>query len=523
MTKSQPTTVGIDDMALYVPRLYLPIRTIAEKRGIAYEKLNKGLGLENMAIPDVHEDAATMAANAVVELIEKNSLRPDQIGRIYLGTESALDGAKPTATYVLEMLRRKYRDTFGTECFLHCDVVDLTFACVGGVDALQNTLDWVRNDPDRIGIVVCSDFAKYELASTGEYTQGAGAIAMLVKHQPRLLHIEDTFGVATRAAHDFFKPKRKFSKAQIIREVLDLAGLSHISTESILQKLPDSLDIHGFLDQNDEVLFLHKDTPVFDGPYSNQTYQNRIREAFLDFQNKKGDTRGFSLDRWARLIFHLPYAAHGRRIATEIFMLDLKQKGQWRQWSQQNDLPEPNASDFETPADFEKAYAQFLRALSKTDAYQNFVREKLRPAEYASAQIGNMYACSIFLALMSTLETDFLAENDLSGQTFGFFGYGSGSKSKVFEGLIQPQWREVVAGFRIRQKLNDRVPLDYETYEALHKLARTQSVCPPNGTFRLAKISDHPTRAGARYYEWIEKKEGKNSAPAADMQHDLAR
>ena len=34
-------SVGIDDMALYVPRLYLPIQTIAGERGIPYEKLNK--------------------------------------------------------------------------------------------------------------------------------------------------------------------------------------------------------------------------------------------------------------------------------------------------------------------------------------------------------------------------------------------------------------------------------------------------------------------------------------------------
>ena len=62
---------------------------------------------------------------------------------------------------------------------------------------MQNTVDWVKGDASRVGIVVCSDFAKYELASTGEYTQGAGAIAMLVKHNPRLLAIGDTFGVAS--------------------------------------------------------------------------------------------------------------------------------------------------------------------------------------------------------------------------------------------------------------------------------------------------------------------------------------
>ena len=124
--------VGIDDMSLYVPNIYLPIETLADERQIEVAKLEKGLGLHKMAVPDVHEDAATMAANAVMDLIDKNNLDPRQIGRIYLGTESALDGAKPTATYVLDMLEARYQHHFGEQCFLNCDVVDLTFACVGG-------------------------------------------------------------------------------------------------------------------------------------------------------------------------------------------------------------------------------------------------------------------------------------------------------------------------------------------------------------------------------------------------------
>ena len=47
-----------------------------------------------MAIPDVHEDTATMGANAASRLIDRNDIDPNKIGRIYLGTESALDGAK---------------------------------------------------------------------------------------------------------------------------------------------------------------------------------------------------------------------------------------------------------------------------------------------------------------------------------------------------------------------------------------------------------------------------------------------
>jgi len=494
------TKVGIDDMALYVPRLYLPIQTLAEKRNIEYAKLSKGLGLEKMAMPDVHEDAATMAANAVAELIEKNDLDPSAIGRIYLGTESALDGAKPTATYVVNMLQQKLEAQYGEQCFRNCDVVDLTFACVGGVDALQNTLDWVKNDPERIGIVVTSDFAKYELASTGEYTQGAGAVALLVKHQPRLLSVEETFGVGMHSEHDFYKPQRAFSKKQIVEEVLRLANIK-LDAQMVLDRLNGSLAVNGFIDDNDETLLLHKDTPIFDGPFSNLTYQNRIREAYQHFL-AQADTDDSLLDRWARLIFHLPYAFHGKRIFMEIFMLEKQRNGSWDAFAKAHELVAPQANDFEDEVDYQKAYAKFLKAISKTDEYRALVQEKIEKAQRASSEVGNMYACSIFLALMSTLEADWRDDSDLIGQKFGFFGYGSGSKSKVFEAEVQPHWREVVAQFQVAQKLEHRQALDYPTYEKLHRKRLHESIIPSQGEFALSSIGTEGETLGARYYKF---------------------
>ncbi len=57
--------VGIDDLSLYVPGIYLDIKALAEARQIPYEKLSQGLGLHRMSLPDANEDAATMAAEAV--------------------------------------------------------------------------------------------------------------------------------------------------------------------------------------------------------------------------------------------------------------------------------------------------------------------------------------------------------------------------------------------------------------------------------------------------------------------------
>jgi hydroxymethylglutaryl-CoA synthase len=93
--------VGIDSITFDVPKLHLPIKTLAENRNIEPEKLIKGLGLHKMTFPDAHQDVVTFAANAVYQLMRQENLNPSDIARIYVGTESGIDASKPVASYVL--------------------------------------------------------------------------------------------------------------------------------------------------------------------------------------------------------------------------------------------------------------------------------------------------------------------------------------------------------------------------------------------------------------------------------------
>ena len=212
--------VGIDSISFYVPNIYLSIEELSASRDLEFEKLNKGLGLNKMSIPDIDEDPATFAANALIDLIEKNNINLKSIGRIYMGTESALDSSKPTCTYATELVEKYFEPKYGKRCLKNCDVSDITFACIGGVDALQNSLDWVSNNHGRKAIVVCSDLSKYELNSTGEYTQGAGAVALLVSEDPSIISINNQWGVATKSEKDFFKPRRTFHKKELINDFI---------------------------------------------------------------------------------------------------------------------------------------------------------------------------------------------------------------------------------------------------------------------------------------------------------------
>jgi hydroxymethylglutaryl-CoA synthase len=504
MYSRNKSSVGIDDIAAHFPGIFLRIEDLSTARNIEYAKLNKGLGLTAMSLADVHEDAATMAANAVRKLIEQNNVHPSHIGRIYLGTESALDGSKPTSSYALDMLHHYFMPKYGSDCFLNCDVVDLTFACIGAVDALQNSLDWVRSGEDRIAIVIGSDIAKYELASTGEYTQGAGAVALLIKEHPRLLAFDESWGVATRPVHDFFKPIRTVQKKQVLAEAAEKGIGNNPDYEKLEHTIFRNLEQSGFWDSNETNVHIHKATPVFDGPYSNTCYQERIKEALNHYIAQNNLSAGeAATDNWRRLIFHLPYAYQARRMFSEIFYAEAKKRGDSDILIQEMGQTEPMAQQFEDESSYQEALSKFLTAVTKTERYKRFVVEKIEKGERASSLMGNLYTASIFLSLMSTLAVDLENDTELTDARIGFFAYGSGSKSKVFTATVQSSWREITEKFRLFQQLESRTSISYLEYEALHRENLTQSIRQVEGEFYLASIcAEKGVKEGARRYGW---------------------
>jgi len=428
--------VGIEAASFYVPHLYLEIEELAKNRNLDPIKLKKGLGLHKMAFPDVHEDAATFAAEALLRLIDDYGINPNEINRIYLGTESALDSSKPTVTLAIKMVEDVLSSRYGDDrLFKNCDALDVIFACIGGVDALQNALDYVRVNPGKKAIVIASDYAKYELSSGGEYTQGGGAVAMLISSKPDLLEIKNNWGVGMESVYDFFKPRR-------------------------------------IIDNKIEIF---SEEPVFDGQYSNECYKDRIREAYLNFKDEKGTSDNVFED-WKYIIFHLPYAFHGKRIFSEIFAIE-------------NLLPHATIED--------------LKIISGSEAYRKLVAEKIEPSQRASSEIGNMYTASIFMALISAFQIAYNIGEDLKDKRIGFFAYGSGSKSKVFEGTVGEDWKDVVSKWNLFESLKNRQVIDFSTYEKLHKKELVNSVCSNKKGFYLSHLeNENPTLIGARYYKY---------------------
>ena len=474
--------VGIDSLSYYVPSLYVDIKELATKRDIPSDKLVYGLGLKKMATPDFDEDSASIAANSLYRLIKDNKIDPRKIGRVYLGTESGVDASKPTSSYVVEILEDIFANEYGERCFKNCDIVDLTFACAGAVDALQNCCDWVRNGENRYAIVIASDIAKYELNSTGEYTQGAGAVSMLVCENPSIISFNGAWGVSTKGIGDFFKPRRSFKKSNILIEAAEILG-KEVSTDEanlLLEKANSK-----FWSDSNDIIEVYKEEPVFEGQFSNESYRERVHEAIEDFNNQ--NERDI-LNEWENIVFHLPYAFHGRRMIVN----------KWIDWMIENTMSDKIYSEVGTPD--QEIDNDWIKKVSKSNLYKSFIKNKIAPGERASSEIGNMYTASIFMSLISSLVEAVSENKSFENKKIGFISYGSGSKAKVFEGTIEKDWIQKIQPIDLFNNLNKRKKVSIDQYENLHRRKVNSNINNNDGTIKLNKISDGEYTEGLRSY-----------------------
>jgi len=191
-------SVGIERLAGYIPSYALSLTDLALARNVPPEKMTAGLGVHEMAIAAPCEDVVTLAASAGLRCLRRAGVDPNEIGLLLVATETGVDHSKPVSIFVHELLG------IGR----HCRVYELKHACYGGTAALMTAADWVRagGTRRRKALVIASDIARYELRSAGEPTQGAGAVAMLVGNEPRVLSLDAESGTFAANVYDFWRP-----------------------------------------------------------------------------------------------------------------------------------------------------------------------------------------------------------------------------------------------------------------------------------------------------------------------------
>ena len=461
---------GIDDIAIYIPRLYLDAGDFAKARGLDPEKLERGLGIGQMAIVDTNQDPACLAANACLRVMQKNKLTPDKIGRLYVATESAFDESKAMNSYVIGMLEQVYgKDTFG-----HCGGIECKFACVSGSYALYDNTNWIRagEAEDKYALVVVSDIAKYDLGSSGEVTQGAGAIAMLLNENPRLLSFDPKVtSTSIKNEYDFYRP-------------------------------------------------FGKETPIVHGQYSNLLYLIQVKNALIDYKRKVKETGLIKLkegetilDHVDYLNMHLPYSNMGKKALAYLVRHEWRDLPRWKKIIEEIGMEEPIPKDprgtIESTledAEFMANDHQFTKLFTSTEMYAELYESKLASSLIASKMIGNLYTASLYLGFRSSLEFEYQKGVDMNGKRVGFCSYGSGASAMIFSGVIQPEYDQVVKDMNLEAELGPRTKLSLDEYEELHENKRTyeENIRSANKEFVIVDVKTSAESKGERHYAFVD-------------------
>ncbi len=221
--------VGIDLIHFATADFYLGLDTFAAEKGTEIEKYTVGIGQEKMSIAPPDEDVVSLAAKAAAPILKQ--MDSDEISAVLFATETGVDQSKSAGVFLHGLLGLSKR----------CRVVELKHACYAGAAGLQMATAMVRANPKEKILVIAADIAKYDVDTSGEATQGCGAVAMLITSKPRIIEIEPGSGYYTDDVMDFWRPN-------------------------------------------------HRATALVDGKYSTKVYLNSLKHAWEHFTEQTGRT-----------------------------------------------------------------------------------------------------------------------------------------------------------------------------------------------------------------------------------------
>lgn len=248
--------IGIDKIGFAVPEFVLDLADLAAARNVDPNKFKIGLLQSEMAVAPVTQDIISLGAQAAAAILTEEDKQA--IDMVIVGTESSVDQSKAAAVVIHGLL--------GIQPFARS--IEMKEACYGATAGLSLAKTHIAQNPDSKVLVIASDIAKYGIASGGEPTQGAGAVAMLVTADPSILVLNSDNVCQTRDIYDFWRP-------------------------------------------NDDKY------PRVDGKYSTEQYTDCLTTTF-DYYKKK---TGKDLEDFAAMCLHIPFPKQGlkglRAIATE--------------------------------------------------------------------------------------------------------------------------------------------------------------------------------------------------------------
>jgi hydroxymethylglutaryl-CoA synthase len=491
MQPSEPVS-GVSAMSVYVPRFRVPLEAWCEWTGNDWQKISAVVG-RSFRVPARHENVYTMAANAVLRLIRRNGVDPSRIGFLGLGTESSTDNAAG-AVIVRGMVDRALETLGLPRLSRHLEVPEFKHACLGGVYALKSALRYSQCDGgDRLAVVVSADVAEYERGSTGEQTQGAGAVALLVEREARLFSVDLLHGgsASDYRGPDFRKPfARHFTEGYAKRT----------------QRLADF--------------------PVFSGKYSTFSYLDETVHAVEEMLRRLGVSAGTYYENVQALFFHRPYHLMPVQAMSFLYVRGLA-RGDHRRAELEELCKEAGVSVADVLRETASApdlYAGVLEGgaiadpylatsaaaalLRKKAGFRELLQKKMSLGSEAVKDLGNLYSAALPAWMAAGLEQAARDGIDLIGAPLVAVGYGSGDAAEALPVAVLPGWKEAALRIGFASALQNAVDLTREQYEALHDGVEVPGLdYGLADEFRIARIgkSYDPSfqDLGVEYYEYV--------------------
>ncbi|MGH8279004.1 MAG: hydroxymethylglutaryl-CoA synthase [Gammaproteobacteria bacterium] len=479
---------GISGMSVYLPPYRVDLAQWCAWTGNDPDKTHAVVG-NAFRMPGPDQDVYVLAANAVLRLIRQYGIDPRRVGYLALGTESSTDNAAGAVT-VRGLVDMALLAEGQTALARDCEVPEFKHACLGGIYALKGGLRYLACDGrERQAIAVSADIAEYARGSTGEPTQGAGAVAMLLEPDPRLLELDLAAGGSASAYRglDFRKPFLRF------------AGQTAGS--------------HGRL----------RDLPVFNGKYSTDCYTDAMLRALEALFARRAGPHAPWLRGLAAVFMHRPYhrmphsawamaylaalghdAVRGDTVAARELDGYCAVAGvprdvvvtEWRagaQTSMAESLPGPA---------FPNASA-VLKAFRKTETCRQIVEAQLELGSAPMLELGNLYTAALPAWLAAGFDEAARDGAVLNDRDLLILGYGSGDAAEAIPARSAAGWRESARAIVFGAALAGSIDLDRDQYDALHESGaldgqRTRSglVIDHVGARRSGDIQDF----GVAYY-----------------------
>jgi hydroxymethylglutaryl-CoA synthase len=177
---------GIVSYGVYIPKYRIRVNEIARVWGDK-DNIAQSLRVFEKSVPDMDEDAITIAVEAARNAVMRAQIDPCRIGAIYTGSESHPYAVKPTGTIVGEAICTSSTFT----------AADFEFACKAGTAAVQACLGLVSSNLIDLGMAIGTDVSQGAPGDMLEYTAAAGGAAYIIGSKDLAAEIEGMHSFTT--------------------------------------------------------------------------------------------------------------------------------------------------------------------------------------------------------------------------------------------------------------------------------------------------------------------------------------